>query len=116
MEVITLSELISFPRKNMECKHIKFHGTSNVTDDSSTITKEDKTGVSRERVLNARVIRQTFSLQHLKDNQWRQREVSKHPQDLIHKKKEGEREREKEREGSRREWRCLHNKWYYCGL
>lgn len=116
MEVITSSELISFPRKNMEGKHIKFHGTSNVTDDSSTITKEDKTGVSRERVLNARVIRQTFSLQHLKDNQWRQREVSMHPQDLIHKKKEGEREREKEREGSRREWRCLHNKCYYCGL
>lgn len=62
MEVITLSELISFPRKDMECKHIKFHGTSNVTEDSSMITKEDKTGVRQERVLNARVIRQTFSL------------------------------------------------------
>ena len=62
MEVITLSELISFPRKNIECKHIKFHGRSNVTDDSSMITKEDKTGVRRERFLNARVIRQTFSV------------------------------------------------------
>lgn len=46
MEVITLSELISFPKKNMECKHIKFQGTSNVTDESSTITKEDRPGVN----------------------------------------------------------------------
>lgn len=48
MEVITLSELISFPKKNMECKHIKFQGTSNVTDDSSMITKEDKAEVNRK--------------------------------------------------------------------
>lgn len=116
VEVITLSELISFPRKNMECKHIKFHRMSNVTDDSSMITKEDKIGVRREREswmpgwldkhFYYSISKTTYGN--------RERFPSIHRTSSIRRKQA--REKGKKGEGSRREWRCLHNKCYYCGL